>query len=201
MNLERRLGLKDDETLLAVARRAAVTLFLPGLATAVFALAPFVFLVPLLRLATIGYVLIGLSLLVALSIASRVWWDWQGSFLAVTERRLILVHQHGVFDRHVAEMPYSRIQRVSYRVHGLFPTLFRYGTLLIESAGNEDPLTMENIPGPHRLQDLINELQSGTHGGFGDVLQSVSKLDARQLGLLKSEIDRTIRLLPPEDRA
>ena len=46
--------------------------------------------------------------------------------------------QHGPFDRHVTELPYSRIQRVSYRVKGLIATVFRHGSLIIESAGNEE---------------------------------------------------------------
>ncbi len=201
MTIERRLGLRDDETLLSVVRRAPITLFFPVLLAILLVLAPLVFLVPLLRLGILGYILMGLSGVIGLVIGVRLLMDQRSSFLAVTDRRLILVRQHGPFDRHVTELPYSRIQRVSYRVHGLLPTIFRHGSLLIESAGNEEPLMIERVTHPARTQDLINELQNGMQGGFGEVLQSVSKLDARQLGLLKSEVDRTVRLLPPEDRS
>ncbi len=201
MSIERRLGLRDDETLLSVARRAPVTLLVPMLLAIGLILAPLFLLVPLLRLELIGYLLIGVLELVGVLIVLRVLLDQQSSFLAVTDKRLIFVRQHGLFDRHVTELPYSRVQRVSYRVQGFLPTLFRYGTLLVESAGNEAPLTVPRVTHPARTQDLINELMSGTHGGFGDVLQSVSRLDPRQLALLKSEVDRTLRMLPPDERA
>ncbi len=170
-----------------------------GLAV-ILLLAPIVMLVPLLRLGWYGQVVIGISLLAGLAVGVRALLDRQASFLAVTDHRVILVRQHGPFDRHVTELPYSRIQRVSYRVKGFIATLFRHGSVMIESAGGEEPLTIDLVPHPARVQDLINEIQSGGHGGFGDMLQSVSKLDGRQLAMLKAEIDRSARHLPPDNR-
>ncbi len=201
MNLERRLGLRDDETLLSIVRRAPVTLIVPMCFAVGLILAPLVFLVPLLRLGLFGQALIGLSALIGISIGTRVLLDRQASFLAVTDRRLILVRQHGPFDRHVTELPYSRIQRVSYRVYGLIPTLTRHGTLIIESAGNEEPLSVDRVSHPARTQDLINELMSGAHDAFGGMLHSVSGLTATQLSQLKSEVDRTLSRLSPEERS
>lgn len=203
MGLERSLGLKDDESLLAVARAAPVTLALPGLLIAALVLAPFFFLVPLLRLELLGKILIGLSEALGLFFGARGLVKWRKSVLAVTERRVIIVRQGGFFDRHVTELPFSRIQEVAYRVSGMGATLFRYGTLLIESAGSDEPLAMERIPHPARIQDLVTELQGreGERGGFGDVLHSVSRMSARELGLLKSEIERAERSLPPKTSA
>lgn len=203
MGLERRLGLKDDESLLAVVRAAPITLLLPGILIAGLVLAPFFFLVPLLRLELLGKILIGLSWSLGLFFGLRGLVKWRMTILAVTERRVIVVRQNGFFDRHVTELPFSRIQEVAYRVSGMGATIFRYGTLLIESAGSDEPLAMERVPHPARLQDLITELQGreGEKGGFGDVLHSISKMDARKIGLLKAEIERAERALPPEERA
>lgn len=203
MSLERRLGLKDDESLLAVARAAPVTLVPPGLLFGALILAPFFFLVPLLRLELLGKILIGLSEFLGVFFAARGLVKWRMSILAVTERRVIIVRQGGFFDRHVTELPFSRIQEVAYRVNGMGATIFRYGTLIVESAGSDKPLVMERVPHPARLQDLITELQGrdGERGGFGDILHAVSRMDARKLAMLKGEIDRATRALPPEDRA
>lgn len=203
MALERRLGLKDDESLLAVTRAAPVTLLLPGILIAALVLAPFFFLVPLLRLELLGKILIGVSWFLGSFFGARGLVKWRMTVLAVTERRVIIVRQNGFFDRHVTELPFSRIQEVAYRVSGMGATLFRYGTLLIESAGSDEPLAMERVPHPARLQDLITELQGseGGRGGFGDVLHAVSRMDARKLGLLRAEIERATRALPPEERA
>lgn len=204
MGLERRLGLKDDESLQAVSRTAPVTLLVRALLVAALLVAPFFFLVPLLRLELLGKILMGLSWTLGLLFGARGLVRWRGTLLAVTERRVIVMRQDGFFDRHVTELPLSRIQEVAYRVSGLAPTVFGYGTLLIESSGSDEPQAMERVPSPARLQDLITGLQAegeDARVGFGDMLQAVADLDARQLGLLKSEVDRALRLLPPDRRA
>lgn len=203
MGLERRLGLKDDESLLAVVRAAPVTLVLPGILVAALILGPFFLLVPLLRWELLGKILIGIFESLGLILGLRWLIKWRMTILAVTERRVIIVRQNGFFDRHVTELPFSRIQEVSYRVVGIGATFFRYGELLIESAGSDEPLAMARVPHPARIQDLITELQGreGGSGDFGEILHAVSRMDARKLGLLKSEIERAVRTLPPEERA
>ena len=200
MALERRLGLKDDESLLAVVRAAPVTVLLPGLVILALILGPLFFMVPLLRLELLGRIIIVVLECPGLFFGARGLVKWRMTLLAVTERRVIVVRQKGFFDRHVTELPYSRIQEVAYRVSGMGATIFRYGTLLIESAGSDEPLEMARIPHPAQVQDLITELQSrdGDRGGFGDVLQAVSKMDARKLALLKAELERAERALPPD---
>lgn len=204
MSLERRLGLKDDESLLSVVRASAITMLAPGLLIAALLLAPLFFMVPLLRLLTLGYIIMGLSWSLGLFFGLRGFLKWRLSILAITEKRLVIVRQGGFFDRHVTELPYARIQEVAYRVKGLSATIFRYGDLLVESAASDEPIAMRRIPQPARVQDLITELQgggSGNRGDFGEILHAVSKMDARQLQLLKSEIERTVRLLPPDRSA
>jgi membrane protein YdbS with pleckstrin-like domain len=203
MGLERRLGLKDDESLLAVVRAAPVTLVLPGILILALVLGPFFFMVPLLRLELLGKIILFLLEGLGLLLGARFLIKWRMTLLAVTERRVIVIRQNGFFDRHVTELPFSRIQEVAYRVSGMGATIFRYGTLLIESAGSDEPLAMERIPHPARIQDLITELQGreGEKGGFGDVLHAISKMDPRKLGLLKAEIERAERSLPPDRSA
>jgi membrane protein YdbS with pleckstrin-like domain len=203
MGLERRLGLKDDESLLAVVRAAPVTLILPGILIAALVLGPFFFMVPLLRLELLGKIILFLLEGLGLFFGGRFLIKWRMTILAVTERRVIVVRQNGFFDRHVTELPFSRIQEVAYRVSGMGATIFRYGTLLIESAGSDEPLAMERVPHPARLQDLITELQGreGDKGGFGEVLHAISRMDARKLGLLKAELERAERSLPPDTHA
>jgi membrane protein YdbS with pleckstrin-like domain len=185
--------------LLSVVRTAAVTLVIPVIFILALILAPFFFLVPLLRLELLGKILIGLLESLGIIIGLRLLIKWRKTILAVTERRVIVIRQNGFFDRHVTELPYSRIQEVAYRVSGMFATVFRYGTLLIETSGGTEPLAIERIPHPARIQDLITEIQGreGADGDFGKILQAVSLMDARELGLLKSEVERTIRALPP----
>ena len=160
------------------------------------------FLIPLLRLQTLGYVIIGISMFLGAFFGLRGCVKWRDSLLAVTERRLIITRRNGFFERHVTEIPYAKVHEISYRVRGLFATLFRYGTLLIESAGSDAPLEMRRLRRPESLQEMIAELQERSGRGrsdFGEMLQAVSGLETRQLMLLKAEVDRTLRLRPDEE--
>lgn len=198
MVLERRLGLKGDESLLTVTRVATVTLVIPAIFSFALILLPLFFLVPLLRLELLGKIIIGISEFLGIFIGLRTFIKWRMTILAVTEKRVIVIRQDGFFDRHVTELPYSRIREAAYRVNGMGATIFRYGTLLIESVGKDKPLVMERIPHPDRVQGLIAEIQGreGGDGDFGKILHVVSIMSARELGLLKSEIERAERALP-----
>lgn len=202
--LERRLGLKDDERLLAVVRAAAVTMLLPGLFAAALLLAPFFFMMPLVRWETLGLIIMGVLWFLGLFLGLRWFVIWRGSVCALTERRLIIVSRKGFFERRVTELPFSKIHEVSFLVKGVLPTIFRYGSVHIESAGSDEPIVVDKVLHPERLQDLITELQEQAGrgaGDFGEVLQAVSRMDGRKLALLKAEIERAERLLPPEGRA
>jgi len=195
MSLERQLNIKEGERVLAVERAAWVTVILPFLIASLFVLAPLFFTTPLLRIGTLGFIIIGTSEALGIFIAARVLVIWRGSVLAVTERRLIVVRRKGFFEREVVELPFARVHEVSYRVKGPFATLLGYGTLLVESAGSAEPICMDCVSSPARLQDLLTELQEASGrgaGDFGEMLQAVSQLDDARLKMLKSEIERTL---------
>jgi hypothetical protein len=164
-------------------------------------LAPFFFMVPLLRLETLGFIIMGISWTVGAFLLLRGLVTWRMSIFAVTQRRLIVVRQKGLSDRRVIELPFSKIHEVAYQVKGMWATLCRYGTLLVESAGSDEPIEMEKVAHPRRVQELVTELQEQAArgaGDFGEVLQSVSRMDAKKLAMLKSEIQRAERALEPE---
>jgi hypothetical protein len=190
MALELALGLKEDERILAAVRSAPVTLLFPAAAALLFLFAPFFFMVPLVRWETLGGIIMGLSWGLGTFIAIRTYVKWRWSVFVVTDRRLIIVRRDGFFSRHVTELPFAKVHEIAYRVRGFFPTVFRYGTVLIDK-----PLEVRCVSRPGALQNLLTELQSGTaHGAgdFGEMLEGVSKLGKRDLLLLRSEIDRSL---------
>lgn len=199
MALEKRLGLKDNERLLAVVRRAPVTLVPGAFVILLLLLAPFFFLVILLRWETLGSIIIGMLIGLGLFFGIRFFLKWRLSIFAITEHRLISVKQGGYLDRHVTELPFSKVHDVAYRIKGLFPTVFRYGTVMIESAGSEDPLEIEMIKRPAVLQSLLIELQERSVDGrddFGNMLHAISDLETRELQLLQAEIRRSLKRRP-----
>ncbi len=76
----------------------------------------------------------------------------------VTNRRIVDSLQSGFFNRRIAELHLEKIQDVSYKVEGLIPTFFNYGTVEIQTAGTEHKFFFDQIPNPQGVKDVIMEL-------------------------------------------
>lgn len=63
------------------------------------------------------------------------WYLYTQSKLVITNESIIQILQQGVFDRKVSQLNLSKVQDVTVDQEGLFSTMFGYGTLTIESAG------------------------------------------------------------------
>ncbi|MEK7548745.1 MAG: PH domain-containing protein [Patescibacteria group bacterium] len=87
----------------------------------------------------------------------------------ITNERIINVNQQGLLARQVSELSMNQIQNVTAEVNGLLRSLFNFGTLAIETAGegtSDDPsrpglqgyFTISDLPDPNRLARIILEL-------------------------------------------
>lgn len=82
----------------------------------------------------------------------------------ITTTRIVDIHQYGFFDRHVSSFLLGHVQDVTTDVNGLFPTLFGYGTLRVETAGDASQhFLMGGIPNPEGIRDLILREISALH--------------------------------------
>lgn len=73
----------------------------------------------------------------------------------VTDERVLKVEQRGLFRREFDEFRLSRVQDVSVEIHGLIPTLFRFGNLVVQTAGENPRFRFQAIPHPERVKNLI----------------------------------------------
>jgi uncharacterized membrane protein YdbT with pleckstrin-like domain len=73
----------------------------------------------------------------------------------ITTTRIVDIHQYGFFSRKVSSFLLDRVQDVTTDVEGIFPTLFGFGTLNVETAGRDEKFQMYNISHPAELRDLI----------------------------------------------
>jgi hypothetical protein len=81
----------------------------------------------------------------------------------ITTTRIIDIHQYGFFSREVSSLLLVRVQDVSSDVEGLFGTLLGYGQLAVQSAGEQEHFTMDDIADPQGLRDLIMKEISDLH--------------------------------------
>lgn len=84
------------------------------------------------------------------------WMDYYLDTWIITSRRIIDVEQQGLFSRHVAEIPLSRVQDITIEVNGILETLLGFGTIRIQTAGERD-FFIHDVP---RLQELKNVILS-----------------------------------------
>ena len=73
--------------------------------------------------------------------------------LILTDMHLIQVVQRGLFSRSVSQLSMARVQDVSAQRSGLAATLLDYGTIEVETAGEDDKFVFNLAPNPQQLAD------------------------------------------------
>ena len=100
-----------------------------------------------------------LYLMIIVGLLFYSWIDYYLDTWIITDTRVIDIKQNGFFSRGVSEIPLSRVQDVTIDVHGLIPTLLKFGTIRLQTAGERE-FTMHHIP---RLQEVKDEVLKMVH--------------------------------------
>ena len=156
--------LADDEKLVLVLRRHIKVLFTPFIIfLAVAVLAGSSFLIPGQPWPQLVVGALGLIVVLRWSLWPVVVW-WNTTY-AITTRRLII--RTGVFNRSGHDMPLSRLNDVSFS-HNLVERMFGCGTLVVESAGEQGQLKLDDIPKVELVQHTLHRLSDDLRGVHGD---------------------------------
>jgi len=76
----------------------------------------------------------------------------------ITSERIIDIQQKGFFARTISEQRLYRVQDVTSEVHGILPTIFKYGNVYAQTAGHTQRFFFHEIPNPSEVRDLIIKL-------------------------------------------
>lgn len=146
----------DDEEILRTWRHHWFTFLWPGLKICAAAAVPISIL--LYNVFT-GFPMFGnvflfvlwlVILAIAVTYAFYEWVSWWNDVFVLTNYRVIDVQQHGFFDRRFSEASLSNIQDVSHEVAGFFPTLLNYGNVLVQTAGAEVKIRINDVGKPQQ---------------------------------------------------
>ena len=77
----------------------------------------------------------------------------------ITDRRTIHTELRALFSRILSSVPHDRIQDITIDVHGIFPTIWRFGDLKIQTAGGFREFIFKEIPDPYKTKQLIFRIQ------------------------------------------
>jgi uncharacterized membrane protein YdbT with pleckstrin-like domain len=76
----------------------------------------------------------------------------------LTTERIINVEQNGLFSRTISELDLSRTQDVTSEVKGILPSVFGFGYVYVQTAGERERFVFEQVPHPHEVRKRILEL-------------------------------------------
>lgn len=101
----------------------------------------------------VGLLVIGIILFMLLLIS----YIYRQSRLTITDRSLLQIVQSGLFNRKVSRLSMSNVEDVSVQENGFLPTILNFGTLTVETAGEEDNFIFPMCPYPNRYAETILE--------------------------------------------
>lgn len=79
----------------------------------------------------------------------------------ITNERTINTELKNLFSRNTSSVPHDKIQDISVDIKGIFPTIFKYGNLQIQTAGGFKQFIFKQIPNPHQTKEDIFKAQKG----------------------------------------
>lgn len=87
------------------------------------------------------------------------WTDYYLDFWVITNRRIVDAEQIGFFRRQVVSLGYEQIQDITVETKGFIRTIFNFGTLHIQTAGERNDIVISDAHFPEDARSLILKLQ------------------------------------------
>lgn len=76
----------------------------------------------------------------------------------VTNDRLLDIQQKTLFARTISEVDLYQIQDITSEIHGIFPSIFNYGNIILQTAGALPKFTFRSVANPNKLREMILNL-------------------------------------------
>jgi hypothetical protein len=156
---------EEGEVLVAKVHRHWWFIFLRVVGLAFLALAPLAAYALLARLNILALTgsgiisIITLAALWALTLWALFWQFWTTYYMdiwVVTNRRIIDIDYQRLFDRNIAILRLDRVQDVTTHMSGILPTLLKYGSVVVQTAGSDKEFVIDQIAHPEQLRDAIS---------------------------------------------
>lgn len=76
----------------------------------------------------------------------------------ITNERILNNEQEGLFKRTESELDLVSIQDTTAETHGFLQTIFTFGNVLIQTAGEKERFNFKNVDDPEKIKVLIMRL-------------------------------------------
>ena len=193
--------LHPNEHLIKTFRRYALTYFINWLLVFVFITLPFFFMFVLFSWGNWGIGLFVASLVLALMILIRTLFFWRTNVFVVTNQRAVKIEQKGVLNKIVTDLNFYNIRSISYKVKGVFPTIFRYGKIIIEPNDSKGTIEINQISKPAAAVNIMAQIQqkqmqeTNNHINLESILSATKNETKENLLKLKEAVDKKLKEL------
>ncbi len=99
----------------------------------------------------VAVAIISAYLLFVMGMMIVAWMNFYLDVYIVTDKRLIDIHQAGLFSRNLSAVDLVDVEDVKADVKGLLATYFNFGTVDIQTAGELQNVQFTDVPEPYRL--------------------------------------------------
>lgn len=80
---------------------------------------------------------------------------YRSNVILVTSDKLAQLLAYGIFHRKISQLSIGDVQDVTVKQNGVFAHLFGYGTIVIETAGEQSNYTFSFAPNPYEASKAI----------------------------------------------
>jgi uncharacterized membrane protein YdbT with pleckstrin-like domain len=96
----------------------------------------------------VGLVVLGLLLATVI---------YRQSHILITDKNITQILQKGLFNRQMSQLSFANVEDVTAIKKGIFSTMFNFGTLMIETAGEAENFVFDYCPNPNEYAKQILE--------------------------------------------
>ena len=126
---------------------------------------------------------------------------WRTNVFVVTNQRAVKIEQKGVLNKIVTDLNFYNIRSISYKVKGVFPTIFRYGKIIIEPNDSKGTIEINQISKPAAAVNIMAQIQqkqmqeTNNHINLESILSTIKNETKENLLKLKEAVDKKLKEL------
>lgn len=107
-----------------------------------------------------GFVFTLVWYLVTTAYALESFMSWYFNVYIVTDRRIVDVDFYNFIYKQVSDAQLSKIEDVTYNMGGVIRTIFNYGNIFIQTAGEVNQFEFSAVPKPDKVAKIIQDLMT-----------------------------------------
>lgn len=92
--------------------------------------------------------------------------EYYCDILIVTDRRVVEINQEQLFYRHISELNLLDVEDTNSTVQGVFATFLGFGTVNVQTAGEQENFNCYNLRYPREITSIISELAQQAKDGL-----------------------------------